>query len=59
MNYYYLTKPNMNILNSNHPPKRGFTFSEFKIRLLKSQKVMHKHINLRRHIVTLLAVDLS
>ena len=43
MNYYYLTKPNMHILNSNQPPKRGFKFSEFKIRLLKSQKVMHKH----------------
>ena len=23
MNYYYLTKPNMHILNSNQPPKRG------------------------------------
>ncbi len=33
----------MNILNSNHPPQKGFTSSEFKIRLLKSQKVMHKH----------------
>ena len=31
------------MLNSNYPPKRGFTSSEFETRLIKAHKIMHKH----------------